>query len=86
MRVFKAKKKKQLDGRDKPLWIDVGFTMLQGEYDGRETYTLIDERTGEKYSLFAIERKQEPSQQPSYGDIPTSGPVPTEEGAGDVPF
>ena len=77
-----------IEGREKPIWVDVGFTVFVGEYNGQETYTLIDERTGEKYSLFDINRDR----QPSYGapaqdnDWPaSSGPVAATV-EDDVPF
>ena len=57
MDVFRGKKKKVIDGREKPIWQDVGFTLLVGDWKGTTTYTLIDERTGEKYSMFRQEKK-----------------------------
>ena len=87
MKVYKAKRKKTIEGRDKPIWVDVGFTMLQGEWEGRTTYKLIDERTGEGYSLFILEKREDfsgprpaPNDSGSYADIPTA---PVE---GEVPF
>ena len=88
MRVFKAKKKKVIEGREKPLWIDVAFTMLMGDYEGRTTYSLIDERTGEKYNLFEWEKdkkwdqRPQPNDSPSYGEDATAPVAAT----GDVPF
>jgi hypothetical protein len=52
MKVLRGKRKKMVEGRDKPVWNDVGFTLLIGDWEGRTTYTLVDERTGEKYSMF----------------------------------
>ena len=57
MEVLRGKKKKVIEGREKPIWQDVGFTLLIGDWQGRTTYTLIDERTGEKYSMFKQEKK-----------------------------
>lgn len=48
-----------VEGREKPLWIDAAFTVLIGDWHGKETYTLIDERTGEKFSLFELEQKSD---------------------------
>jgi len=87
MEILKAKKKKMIEGREKPLWIDVGFTVLVGDWQGKTTYTLIDERTGEKYSLFKNRPKSEwdadrPAPDDSGAEIATSGPIDPE----DVPF
>jgi hypothetical protein len=58
MRVLKAKRKKIVKGREKPVWNDVGLTLLIGEWEGRETYTLVDERCGEKFSCFEIQLRE----------------------------
>ena len=58
MEVLRAKRKKVIEGREKPIWQDVGFTLLIGDWQGRTTYTMIDERTGEKYSMFKQEKKE----------------------------
>jgi len=73
MRIFKAKKKKVIEGREKPLWIDVAYTMLIGEYEGRTTYSLIDERTGERYNLFEWKKDDNWSQRPQPNDSPSYG-------------
>ncbi len=70
MQIFKAKRKKIIEGRDKPIWVDVAFTMLIGEYEGRTTYSLIDERTGERYNLFKWEKREDRSQRPEPNDNP----------------
>jgi hypothetical protein len=77
MRVLKAKKKKVIEGREKPVWNDVGFTLLIGDWQGKTTYTLVDDRIGEKYSFFDIEYKK------SGGDAAESTPDPVSD---DVPF
>lgn len=79
MRIFRGKKKKVIEGRERPLWVDVGYTMLVGDYQGRETFSLIDERTGEKYNLFEVEKKQDQNVE----SFTASDPVPV---SGDVPF
>jgi hypothetical protein len=79
MRIYRGKLKKVLENREKPLWVDVGFTMLRGDYQGRETFTLIDERTGEKYNLFEVEKKKTESVE----TFAASDPVPA---TGEVPF
>lgn len=84
MKVLKGKKKKVIEGREKPIWVDVGYTVFVGEYNGQETYSLLDERTGEKFSLFDINRdRQQPATQPVNDWPDSSGPIPTED---DVPF
>ena len=58
----------------------MAYTVLIGDWQGRETFTLIDERTGEKFSLFELEQKQ------SDGYV---SPLHAEENSGpqdDVPF
>ena len=82
MRIFRGKRKKVIEGRDKPLWIDVGYTMLVGDYQGRETFSLIDERTGEKYNLFEVEKKQEQVVE----SFTASDPVPASGDKPDIPF
>lgn len=64
LKVLKGKRKKMLDGREKPIWEDVGFTVLIGDYEGKTTYSLIDERSGEKYYLFEqrFEKREAPSE------------------------
>ena len=57
--VYKAKKRKEIEGREKPLWIDVGFSVIQYEKDGQPRLMLVDERTGESYFLFKFEKKQD---------------------------
>ena len=87
MDVLRAKRKKVIDGREKPIWQDVGFTMLIGDWQGKTTYTLIDERTGEKYSMFRQEKKAWDASRPAPNDSPdgytaVATPPPTEP----VPF
>jgi hypothetical protein len=80
MKILKGKRKVMKEGREKPIWNDVGFTVLIGDWEGKTTYTLIDERTGEKYSLFDIEygssKKNERSEESA----------PTNYSPDDVPF
>lgn len=54
MKILKGKRKVMKEGREKPIWNDVGFTLLIGDWQGKTTYTLVDERTGEKYSMFEV--------------------------------
>lgn len=58
MKVLKAKRKKIVEGREKPVWNDVGLTLLIGEWEGRTTYTLVDERCDERYSCFEIRPRE----------------------------
>ena len=83
MRILRGKKKKTIEGRDKPLWLDVGFTVLIGDYQGRETFTLIDERTGERYNLFESEKRDNSGG--SVQSFTAADPVPATD-KGDVPF
>ena len=71
-----------IEGREKPLWIDAAFTVIIGDWQGKETLQLIDERTGEKYPCFELKREDGPgdSYQPT-----TSGPAPAVD-QDDVPF
>jgi hypothetical protein len=49
--VYKASRKSE--GKDgKTYWNQVGFTVFVGEYEGKPSVTLVDERTGEKYPCF----------------------------------
>ena len=73
MEVLRGKRKKVIEGREKPIWQDVGFTLLIGDWQGRTTYTLIDERTGEKYSMFKQEKKE-------WNDNARPAPVDSPEG------
>lgn len=82
MRVLKAKKKKMIEGREKPAWNDVGFTLLIGDWQGRTTYTLVDERTQERYSFFDLQRRDSAPAEPA--EDYSSAPVSPD--AEDVPF
>ena len=88
MRIFKAKKKKVIEGRDKPIWIDAAYTMLIGEYQGRTTYSLIDERTGERYNLFEWEKDKKWDKISPTGPRPEPNDSPTDYSPGEevVPF
>lgn len=49
--VYKASRKSE--GKDgKTYWNPVGFTVFVGEYEGKPSVTLVDERTGERYPCF----------------------------------
>ena len=51
MSVYKASRKSE--GKDgKTYWTPVGFTVFVGEYEGKPSVTLVDERTGERYPCF----------------------------------
>lgn len=75
MRVLRAKKKKIIEGREKPIWNDVGFTLLIGDFNGREAISLIDERTGERYPMFENERSS-PQQRSFAADNPDPDSTP----------
>ena len=56
--VYKASRKSE--GRDgKTYWNQVGFTVFVGEYEGKPSVTLVDERTGEKYPCFPPKARAE---------------------------
>lgn len=57
MKILKAKRKKMIEGRDKPIWNDVGFTLIIGDWEGKTTYAIIDDRTDERYPCFEIQRR-----------------------------
>jgi hypothetical protein len=76
MKVLRAKRKKIIEGREKPVWNDVGFTLLIGDWEGRTTYTLVDERTGEKYSLFENRPRAESSGDGESAVQPQTAEVP----------
>ena len=80
MKVLKAKRKKVVEGREKPVWNDVGLTLLIGEWEGRTTYTIVDERSDQKYSCFEIRPRGESS---GDGGGAVQGQIPSEA---DVPF
>jgi len=80
MRIFRGKKKKVIEGRERPIWVDVGYTVLIGDYQGRETLSLIDERSGERFNLFEVEKKKP---EESAETFTAADPVPA---SGDVPF
>jgi len=81
MLVLKAKRKKIVEGREKPVWNEVGLTLLVGEWEGRTTYTLIDERSGEKFSCFEIRPRDASS-----GDGESAVQAQIPDSTGDVPF
>jgi hypothetical protein len=58
MRVLKAKRKKIVKGREKPVWNDVGLTLFFNDTATTEIYTLVDERCGEKFSCFEIQLRE----------------------------
>jgi hypothetical protein len=78
VKIYKAKRKKEIEGREKPLWIDAAFTVIIGDWQGRETMSLIDERTGERFPCFEI-RQEGGGNQPR----DTAMPPPEED---DIPF
>jgi len=67
LKILKGKRKVMKEGREKPIWNDVGLTLLIGDWQGKTTYTLVDERTGEKYSMFEV-WKSDGEAQESSGD------------------
>ena len=50
VKVYKAKVGREIEGRDKKVWEDVGFTLFYREDNDR--MTLRDDRTGSTYLLF----------------------------------
>jgi hypothetical protein len=75
MKILKAKRRKEIEGREKPLWIDAAYTLIIGEREGRTTYTLIDERSGDSFPMFVLEKKQDSGGGGSY-DRPEEDAVP----------
>jgi hypothetical protein len=74
--VYKAKKRKEIEGREKPFWVDVGFTVIRYDKDGQSRLSLIDERTGESYALFKFESRDDRAQSGGGGFAADSGDVP----------
>lgn len=74
MTVYKASRKStSKDGTT--YWNPVGFTVFVGEYEGKPSVTLVDERTGEKYPCFPPKPKGEPAGErevppPGQSDVP----------------
>ena len=87
MKVLKAKRKVIKEGLEKPLWLDAAFTLLIGDWQGKTTYTLVDERNGEKYSMFPIEPRRDSARPaPNDGaDYGTQATAPA-DGTPEVPF
>ena len=50
MPVFNAMRKNT--SGDKTYWDNSGLKLLVGEYEGKTTYTIIDGRSGQKFSCF----------------------------------
>jgi hypothetical protein len=81
--ILKAKRRKEIEGREKPIWQDAAYTVIIGEKEGRTTYTLIDERTGDTWPLFRWEKRENQQgdsgqgyQNPSYQDQAPQDNVP----------
>ena len=50
--VYKASRKSMSKDGETTYWNPVGFTIFVGEYEGKPSVTLVDERTGERYPCF----------------------------------
>lgn len=68
MEVFRACHKRIVEGREKPFWDDTGLKLLVGEWEGRPSYTIVDGRTGEKFSCFQVEKREDNRQQVNRDD------------------
>jgi hypothetical protein len=80
--IFKASRKvTKEDGST--VWVPVGYTVFLGEYEGRPSHSLIDDRTGERYVLFPLERKGSQDRNQSATSGPREVPPPSEN---DCPF
>ena len=75
---FKICSRLQIEGRDKPIWVDTGMTLTQRD-DGK--MTIFDSRTLQNYYVFEKEDKYKPQQvaeqahgvqssKPDFDDIP----------------
>lgn len=56
-KIFRACRKKVIEGREKPVWDEVGLKLIIGEYNNMPTYSIADGRTGEMYTCFPIEKR-----------------------------
>ena len=65
--VFRACRKSE-GAEGKTYWNDTGLKLLVGEWEGRPSYTIVDGRTGGKYSCFPIEKRQDTGQRQGGGD------------------
>ena len=50
--VYKASRKSMSKDGETTYWSPVGFTIFVGEWEGKPSVTLVDERTGERYPCF----------------------------------
>ena len=55
MAVYDVVRRREVEGRDKPYWDNVGMVVIEKE---GKLY-LIDNRSGEKYYVFAREKREE---------------------------
>ena len=62
MEVYKASRKSVNEKTGKTYWNPVGFTVFVGEYEGKPRVRLVDDRTGESYPCFPIEKKDASAQ------------------------
>ena len=65
--ILTAKRRKDVVGRDKPVWQDVGFTLF---VRSDQSVTLIDERTGNEYPCYPVR---------PYSERENSAPAPAKE-------
>ena len=57
MQVFNVMRKNT--SGDKTYWDNSGLKLLVGEYEGKTTYTIIDGRSGQKFSCFPPYKKDQ---------------------------
>ncbi len=50
--MFKGSTKSEPNKEGKTFWSPVGFTLFVGEYEGKTTYSMIDDRNGKRVSFF----------------------------------
>lgn len=61
MKVYKVLRRREADGRDKPFWDETGWKIFQRD-DGR--LSMLDQRTGEWYSVFEQEARDDQREAP----------------------
>ena len=72
--VFRACRKRYVEGREKPYFDETGLRLIIGEWRGKTTYAIGDNRTGELYSCFPIEKQGTPDRGQSRDSGPREAP------------
>jgi len=77
-KAYRAKRRKEIEGREKPIWEDVGLTIIVYEKEGQTKYMIYDARSDDTYFCFRVEKKGE-------GESGSGGGFAADD-SGDVPF